>query len=69
MRNAVGDQSKLARENCRYAVADIEKETAITVVHSTVIFRPNQMFKIGTRDGDHMIKLAEDFGIPLRFKE
>lgn len=60
-----GDQSKLPRPAANQKVmVDIEREQAVTVLYSTVVFRPNQVLKDA-----RLIQIAEENGIPLRYKD
>lgn len=45
------------------AVVDLEKEMAVQVLYSTIIFRPNQEIK-----DPRLLEIAKENGVPLRYK-
>jgi hypothetical protein len=63
-----GNSGQLTRPAApRFAIVDLEREQAIQVLHSTMVFRPNQ--KLHPVKDARLIQVAEDNGIPLRYRE
>lgn len=63
-----GDSTQLQRPaSPRFAIVDLEREQAVQVLYSTMVFKPNQRLH-PVRD-KRLIEVAEQNGIPLRYQE